>query len=618
MANEIFTRIQLKYDSYTSWKTNNPTLLAGEVAIAKLVNDVTIPEDANTNAPVLFKVGPGTFNNLPWVSGLAADVYAWAKKPTPDWKDFPALPIEVVDTETGKFVTDFEYADNKLTIHRSDVYWNDIQNKPDLVNSVKVTDDDVVIGTPVDATSGDVTIDIKHKAYNKAGSTSDTSSDATTAGASVTIKVPTLTVDAYGHTEFNGETSHTITIPSEVAVGDGNITIAAGDGLAEGGSFNVNQDGDATITLKHGDTSSVENVAAADRTYVKSLTFDEFGHVTAVDVGTETVEDTNTAHTHEVGDGLKQTGDGGINGKVKTELNLAFELKDGNIILKDNANGNAVATLDAAELLEDSYLDDVKIEGNNLEFTWKMDDGSTKTDSVDLTHLVDVYKGEATDTITVTVKDYKISAVINEDSIETEHLKDEAVTRSKIAAKAVSADEIDDKAITEDKLAEAVTTKLNKQWQPVGNYQPAGDYKTKQTAVADPKVDPLGPGATLEFISTISQDENGVIFATKQTVDTYSQKEITDKVGEVRELVDALYNGDGTAESANYAAEAGKATNDGNGEEIASTYARKDSLATIATSGSIYDVVEGSHVSQGTDTNVKYLIFNCGTASTVI
>lgn len=79
MTNEIFTRIQLKYDSYANWTSNNPTLLAGEVAIAKLVSDVTIPTDADKNAPVLFKVGPGAFNSLPWASALAADVYSWAK-----------------------------------------------------------------------------------------------------------------------------------------------------------------------------------------------------------------------------------------------------------------------------------------------------------------------------------------------------------------------------------------------------------------------------------------------------------------------------------------------------------------------------------------------------------
>ena len=130
--NTIFTRIQLKYDSYTNWATNNPTLLEGEVAIAKLVTtNAVAPGETDTQAPVLFKVGPGAFNSLPWVSGLAADVYAWAKKETPDWTDFPALPLEVIDNDPGKFVTDFTYADNKLTITRSDVAWTDIKDAPD-------------------------------------------------------------------------------------------------------------------------------------------------------------------------------------------------------------------------------------------------------------------------------------------------------------------------------------------------------------------------------------------------------------------------------------------------------------------------------------------------------
>ena len=81
MANTINTRIQLKYDSYANWKDKNPTLLAGEIAIAKLVNEnVTLTADEKTGAPVLFKVGPGQFNTLPWASALAADVYAWAKE----------------------------------------------------------------------------------------------------------------------------------------------------------------------------------------------------------------------------------------------------------------------------------------------------------------------------------------------------------------------------------------------------------------------------------------------------------------------------------------------------------------------------------------------------------
>ena len=135
MANQINTRIMLKYDSFQNWKDKNPTLLAGEVAIAKLTTTHAVAPGSDSQAPVLFKVGPGAFNSLPWVSGLAADVYAWAKKETPDWTDFPALPLEVVDTGTGKFVTDFTYADNKLTITRSDVAWADVTGAEDGVEA---------------------------------------------------------------------------------------------------------------------------------------------------------------------------------------------------------------------------------------------------------------------------------------------------------------------------------------------------------------------------------------------------------------------------------------------------------------------------------------------------
>lgn len=75
------TRIQLKYDSYTNWESNNPLLKAGEIAIAYLTTAEAVkPSETDTQHPVLFKVGPGNFNDLPWASALAADVHNWAKK----------------------------------------------------------------------------------------------------------------------------------------------------------------------------------------------------------------------------------------------------------------------------------------------------------------------------------------------------------------------------------------------------------------------------------------------------------------------------------------------------------------------------------------------------------
>lgn len=89
------TRISLKYDTYANWHSKNPTLLEGEVAVVVVPNAV----DTISNVPtVLFKVGDGAkkFDELPWVSGPAGDVYAWAKEPNkPSYK---ASEISGLDT----------------------------------------------------------------------------------------------------------------------------------------------------------------------------------------------------------------------------------------------------------------------------------------------------------------------------------------------------------------------------------------------------------------------------------------------------------------------------------------------------------------------------------------
>ena len=76
------TRISLKYDTYANWHSKNPTLLEGEVAVVVIPG--SDPVGTISNVPtILFKVGDGAkkFDELPWVSGPAGDVYAWAKAP---------------------------------------------------------------------------------------------------------------------------------------------------------------------------------------------------------------------------------------------------------------------------------------------------------------------------------------------------------------------------------------------------------------------------------------------------------------------------------------------------------------------------------------------------------
>lgn len=100
MAEKILnTRIQLKYDTWENWsniteagKGGNLVLKAGEVAITTIQTGDSIKQA--TPPTVMFKVGDGTskFSELPWASALAADVYAWAKKATPDYNDLANTP----------------------------------------------------------------------------------------------------------------------------------------------------------------------------------------------------------------------------------------------------------------------------------------------------------------------------------------------------------------------------------------------------------------------------------------------------------------------------------------------------------------------------------------------
>ena len=110
------TRFQLPYDTYTNWSTKNPKLKKGEMVQV----EVPAPKDAIIQAPsVLIKVGDGihNFNDLAWTSGLAADIYDWAKAATK-----PSYSTSELTNDSG-FVSSTETVEanlvNNLTISYS-------------------------------------------------------------------------------------------------------------------------------------------------------------------------------------------------------------------------------------------------------------------------------------------------------------------------------------------------------------------------------------------------------------------------------------------------------------------------------------------------------------------
>ena len=115
MIAELVTTIQLRRDTLDNWNNSTRILQPGEAAVAYVdVESVTADGELTTIPAVLLKVGDmeetptKTFKQLPFMSAIAADVSGWAKKPG----------IDIVDTETGQYVTSIEWVNDKIVVHR--------------------------------------------------------------------------------------------------------------------------------------------------------------------------------------------------------------------------------------------------------------------------------------------------------------------------------------------------------------------------------------------------------------------------------------------------------------------------------------------------------------------
>lgn len=127
MAKKILkTQIQLRYDTWENWsdesvpnQKGNLVLLQGEVGITYVPDNV----DPIHNAPtILFKIGNGSspFKDLNWASGLAADVYPWAKAATKPKYDYTEVGADKSGAASTAESNAKSYTDSKIAALPSD------------------------------------------------------------------------------------------------------------------------------------------------------------------------------------------------------------------------------------------------------------------------------------------------------------------------------------------------------------------------------------------------------------------------------------------------------------------------------------------------------------------
>ena len=301
----------------------------------------------------------------------------------------------------------------------------------------------------------------------------------------------------------------------------------------------------------------------------------------------------NTAHSHGNGIGTVATGTGGISGNVGIDLNIGIKLEtktengaeNSYLVIYDATSGDEVASLNAAEFVEDSFLQNVEIDDNNiLTFTWNIQDteGKTKTTEINLEGLVDVYTGETTDTIKVTVDNYKIKAELLKQYKEIQGAVANKITHKAHVLSSLSQDEngvvsYEVKQLTPEDIGAA----------------PANDYKIVQEAKTY-------TGNVAKTVTKIEQNTNGEITNVEFSDIAFPEPPTASGTATIAS-VDAT-----NVVTLKSAATLGE-DEDGN-HVLSSSLPETDiKLSPVAKTGSAYDLEEANETEDGT----KYFILDC-------
>lgn len=245
MSKTVNTRIKLKYDTLANWTSNNPKLLAGEIALVSVPAEQTADNDTT---PVMYKVGDGTnnFTDLQWGSAKAADVYSWAKQ---------SKPVVSLSGSSGNVVTGISSNSDGITYTMSTIATTDTKNTAGATTDI--TNNLYFIGTQVSGSS--YTQSYCNPKIVANGNTLSVSPD--TGGTIKAYKGSYYnTVDIGYGTDVNNYitiSNNTISAPSQVFLSSGSNQIeVASNGITVQGDIQSSSTIKSTKFITDGGTSS--------------------------------------------------------------------------------------------------------------------------------------------------------------------------------------------------------------------------------------------------------------------------------------------------------------------------------------------------------------------------
>ena len=573
------TRIQLKYDLYSNWTTNNPVLLAGEIAVATIPaaegatslnhNSVALPQ-------VLIKVGDGTshYNTLPFASALAADVYPWAKESQTDF-----------ETRVKTLVAGLHYT-------KAEVY-NKSEIDAFLAQYYKKTEIDAITGALADLNTTNknnlvAAINEALQAVEVGGTGSVVSvikEETPTEGSQATYKVT--------------QGGNTVGVKIEIPVGYdetalvGRVSTIEGDYLKAADKTEL----EGKIGAK-ADTTTVEGIAGRVATiegdYLKAADIANFETKENVKKVADDLAAYETANDAALA-GVKATADAAA---VKTEVDNALALK---------ANAADVYTKAEADA---EFMTQAEVDARVNQVITDAVDGDTLTSLTELVQYINEHGGDAAEMATAIAKLEAILAGIGGEG--------EKATVVAYVTDAIAALQIGDYAKAADLTALAARVKAIED-APYATEAYADQAEADAIAAAKTETErqitalniaqyetSAHAEATYEKIGVAQGLVDGLNIAQYETITGAEGKYAT--ITNHNALAERVTATEGVANGAAAKAAENATAISGLNTEVAKKANTAD-LAAIATTGNVNDLVQ---------TENDYIIFNCGTSSTVI
>ena len=336
--------------------------------------------------------------------------------------------------------------------------------------SALASDDDVVILTSTGGTNG-VTYDAKHKTYLTSAFASEAADKTISgSGASASFKVPDIEVDVYGHVTSATDRTISIAMPTVPT------------SLKNPNSLTIQKNGTTLVTY---DGSEAKTANIIVPTKLSDLTND----LADLTVGTKKYDGSKaveiTAADLGLGAALKYCG--------ITTTALTDGAKTNPIVINGD---NHTATAGCVVFYEDKefVFNGTIWELLGAESTYKVvqSEVADPTANGSTIAFIDTLSQDANGKITATKKNVRSATTAQTGVVK--------LVRNDLSSYTST-------STSTDGLAAAA-------YHTHSQYQAKGNYKTTQTAVADPTAN----GSTLAFIDTISQDTNGKITVTKKYV----------------------------------------------------------------------------------------------------